>query len=665
MQDGAAADGPRVFLSYSHDSEAHKRQVLELANRLRRDGVDAWVDRYETSPHGGWPRWMRRQIKDAHFIAVVASEAYCRRFDGEEPVGGLGAQWEGAIITQQLYDFPTHDTKFVPLVFGRDEARHIPAVLRGATWYDVATKEGYEELYRFLVAQPAIVPPAVGPLRTSPASRAAPSAQRSKTPGPRALATIAYQLPKPVGSAHRHAKTAITEHIYNSLEAQLGHSMPPASTDFGTITVPIEWPSGSASRTGRAPRPRALLEAARALLMEDSQSALREVIARIARVRLRSHIPLILVFSSAAISRSQQRGLFRTAASTREGSHLVVFLNRNLERLSAEIGLNFNADSPSKSTWKYAQVPKPRALRRARPLSRRGSAVPVYIYGVGRTPCTREEHGSLADLLVDASSDAIRPLIRRANDASPHLGVDVLVASVQLDGRSNGAHAMRDEARGLLGTRLRSQLSNRFTHVFDETEALRIETGGTGLAAVALAARMLQSGDSSTALVVAGDIMRTKSSFLYEEADLDAVLGREALSLGLTRHAVISILLELFLKRFDGKDKDLLDFGQAFVEHQTRHALEKGNDRFHVFESARGRYPFTADAYYTGIYRPADTALPGRKPNKWATSRITNFDIGPACNGAASTPIEHRAQTIDASRSACSVEWLWSWCRSY
>ncbi|MCP4656050.1 MAG: hypothetical protein GY856_11605, partial [bacterium] len=34
-------DAPRVFLSYSHDSDEHRDRVLALADRLRADGIDA------------------------------------------------------------------------------------------------------------------------------------------------------------------------------------------------------------------------------------------------------------------------------------------------------------------------------------------------------------------------------------------------------------------------------------------------------------------------------------------------------------------------------------------------------------------------------------------------------------------------------------------------
>jgi hypothetical protein len=86
----------RVFISYSHDSPSHAGRVLELAKRLRQEGVDAWIDLYEPHPAQGWPRWMQEQIENAAFVLAMCSLTYRRRFDGKEKSGqGLGATWEG------------------------------------------------------------------------------------------------------------------------------------------------------------------------------------------------------------------------------------------------------------------------------------------------------------------------------------------------------------------------------------------------------------------------------------------------------------------------------------------------------------------------------------------------------------------------------------------
>ncbi|MCA9710484.1 MAG: toll/interleukin-1 receptor domain-containing protein, partial [Myxococcales bacterium] len=43
-----------VFISYSHESDEHQRRVLGLANQLRKDGLDARLDQYESNPPEGW-----------------------------------------------------------------------------------------------------------------------------------------------------------------------------------------------------------------------------------------------------------------------------------------------------------------------------------------------------------------------------------------------------------------------------------------------------------------------------------------------------------------------------------------------------------------------------------------------------------------------------------
>ena len=100
-----SSDHTKVFISYSHDSLEHKDRVLMLSDRLRANGIDCHIDQYETSPSEGWPRWMRNQIEKANFVIVVCTETYAHRFEGKGESGrGLGAKWEGAILTQELYD---------------------------------------------------------------------------------------------------------------------------------------------------------------------------------------------------------------------------------------------------------------------------------------------------------------------------------------------------------------------------------------------------------------------------------------------------------------------------------------------------------------------------------------------------------------------------------
>src|ERR1035441_1953820 len=76
----------------------------------------------------------------------------------EEPGKGLGGQWEGFVITQELYEAEGKNTKFIPIVFSSADAQYIPSELRAATRYDLGTPEGYDKLFRRVTSQPARTP---------------------------------------------------------------------------------------------------------------------------------------------------------------------------------------------------------------------------------------------------------------------------------------------------------------------------------------------------------------------------------------------------------------------------------------------------------------------------------------------------------------------------
>jgi hypothetical protein len=161
---------PRVFTSYSHDSPTHEQRVLGLSDRLRRDGVDAILDQYESAPPEGWPAWMEHQIREADFVLVVCSETYRRRVEGrEEPHKGQGVVWENNSIYNRLYSDKLVNEKFIPVLLEDGSPDAIPIPLSGFTHYPVGTESGYEQLYRRLTNQPLISKPALGPLRSLPA----------------------------------------------------------------------------------------------------------------------------------------------------------------------------------------------------------------------------------------------------------------------------------------------------------------------------------------------------------------------------------------------------------------------------------------------------------------------------------------------------------------
>jgi hypothetical protein len=159
---------PAVFVSYTHDSDGHKNRVGELATRLRAEGVDCELDQWIVSPPEGWPKWMLKNVMTSKFVIVVCTELYFRRVTGLDEGSGLGSKWEGALITQELYDAGGANTKFIPVIFDPADEKCRPPFLRGATYYDVSGPTGYDRLYRHITEQPARVKPPLGRLRHLP-----------------------------------------------------------------------------------------------------------------------------------------------------------------------------------------------------------------------------------------------------------------------------------------------------------------------------------------------------------------------------------------------------------------------------------------------------------------------------------------------------------------
>ncbi|HWB05663.1 MAG TPA: TIR and AAA domain-containing protein [Verrucomicrobiales bacterium] len=166
----------KVFISYSHDSDEHRARVLGLSERLRADGIETVLDQYVNgAPEQGWPRWMLDQLDAADWVILVSSETYYRRFRGREVPGkGKGVDWEGALITQEIYDSRSRTLRFVPVLFPGATPACIPEPLRSVTHYMLSSEEAYGSLYDFLLKQAGVEAGPVGSLKTKPRRKGSP-----------------------------------------------------------------------------------------------------------------------------------------------------------------------------------------------------------------------------------------------------------------------------------------------------------------------------------------------------------------------------------------------------------------------------------------------------------------------------------------------------------
>jgi hypothetical protein len=165
-------EGPKVFISYSHDSAEHKEMVHRFASFLHEEvGVEVKLDKWSDDGRRDWSLWAIQALKHADFVLVIASPAYRQRADGDAPANeGRGAQFEAAMIRNELTrDLAGMTRRILPVVLPGMSIDDIPAFLNAysTTRYVISefTLDGVEELRVAFTGKPLYSPPPLGRFR--------------------------------------------------------------------------------------------------------------------------------------------------------------------------------------------------------------------------------------------------------------------------------------------------------------------------------------------------------------------------------------------------------------------------------------------------------------------------------------------------------------------
>lgn len=86
MENTVITTRPTIFISYSWDSDEHKKRGFDFSQTLRDGGLETRLDQHQEveQPPEGWPQWMANQIDDADFVLMVCTESYHRRATSKE-----------------------------------------------------------------------------------------------------------------------------------------------------------------------------------------------------------------------------------------------------------------------------------------------------------------------------------------------------------------------------------------------------------------------------------------------------------------------------------------------------------------------------------------------------------------------------------------------------
>lgn len=137
---------PKVFISYSHDSTAHKARVLTLATRLEGNGVAVTLDQWDLKIGGDLPHFMESGLSDSDRVIVVCTDEYVRKANAMQS-GGVG--YEKMIITSQIMR-DLGSNRVIPIVINNEQS-NVPTFVATRLWLDFSS-ENYEQSYRQLIA---------------------------------------------------------------------------------------------------------------------------------------------------------------------------------------------------------------------------------------------------------------------------------------------------------------------------------------------------------------------------------------------------------------------------------------------------------------------------------------------------------------------------------
>lgn len=154
----------RAFISYSHDSEAHKDWVLNLASTLRQNGVDVVLDQWDVNFGDDLPGFMEKEITESDRIIVVCTDQYIRK--ANEGIGGVG--YEKTIVTAEMLGTKENRRKIIPIVRNVSDDQKVPTFVGAMYFADLSDGKDEEAIVSDLIRQIHEIPKSKPPLGSSP-----------------------------------------------------------------------------------------------------------------------------------------------------------------------------------------------------------------------------------------------------------------------------------------------------------------------------------------------------------------------------------------------------------------------------------------------------------------------------------------------------------------
>jgi hypothetical protein len=153
---------PIVFISYSWDSNEHKKWVINLADFLIKNGVDVILDQYELDAGNNMINFMELSVNKADKVLMIMTPNY--KLKSTNRSGGTG--FEYSLSVEELYESQTNNKKFIPVLREGDKDSSIPGYLKSLIYHDMTNNDRFLadafNLIRLIHEEPELKKPKLG-----------------------------------------------------------------------------------------------------------------------------------------------------------------------------------------------------------------------------------------------------------------------------------------------------------------------------------------------------------------------------------------------------------------------------------------------------------------------------------------------------------------------
>ena len=136
-----------IFISYSWDSDGHKKWVYNLANKLSREGFNVIIDVTHLKLGYHTKLFMETAIKSSNWVLLIITNNYT--YKASIRSGGVGYEYN--IINNELYSIIQNNNKFISIVKQKAKDKILPDFLKDFNYLDMSNELEFDSKYKELI----------------------------------------------------------------------------------------------------------------------------------------------------------------------------------------------------------------------------------------------------------------------------------------------------------------------------------------------------------------------------------------------------------------------------------------------------------------------------------------------------------------------------------